>query len=199
MDLPGIPSPEETLADLNWFHPEIYRAFEHGVFKARNHFETENIEPDSSAFSTLVRLHARNYLKKKGFDALEVEHVNLCGLSLKLPKYYIKMWKAVDDGLPAPGHSEPKQEFYQQPLFPNDGENPLPLHLIVIWNVDSQKLLSSLWLICPKNGDEKSAEAHWCVRIPDPTALAAGSPPSQGSPDLPITFKPQAETVAKKA
>ena len=150
MDLPNVPSPEETLADLGWFHPEIHRAFEHGAFKAKNHFDTENIEIDSSAFSTLVRLHARDYLKKKGFDALEVEHVNLCGLSLKLPNYYIKMWKAVDDGLPAPGHSEPKQEFYQQPLFPNDGENPLPLHLIVIWNVDSQKNLSSLWLICPQ-------------------------------------------------
>jgi hypothetical protein len=145
-----------------------------------------------------VRLHARNYLKKKGFDALEVERVNLCGLSLKLPNYYIKMWKAADDGLPAPGHSEPKQEFYQQPLFPNDGENPLPLHLIVIWNVDSQKNLSSLWLICPKNGDERSAEAHWCVKIPDPISTATGSPPSEGSPDLPITHKPQAET-AKKA
>jgi hypothetical protein len=198
MDLPNVPSPEETLADLGWFHPEIHRAFEHGAFKAKNHFETENIEIDSSAFSTLVRLHARDYLKKKGFDTLEVEHVNLCGLSLKLPNYYIKMWKAVDDGLPAPGHSEPKQEFYQQPLFPNDGENPLPLHLIVIWNVDSQKNLSSLWLICPKNGDERSAEAHWCVKIPDPISTATGSPPSEGSPDLPMTHKPQTET-AKKA
>lgn len=199
MDLPSIPSPEETLADLTWFHPEIHRAFEHGVFKAKNHFDTENIELDSSAFSTLIRLHARDYLKKKGFDAVEIEHVNLCGLSLKLPNYYIKMWKAADDGLPAPGYSEPKQEFYQQPLFPHDGENPMPLHLVVIWNLDSQKNLSSLWLVCPKNGDERSAEAHWCVRIPDPSSTAAGLPPSAGTPDLPITRKPESETAAKKA
>ena len=199
MALPNVPSPEETLADLNWFHPEIYRAFEHGVFKAKNHFDTENIDLDSSAFSTLVRLHARDCLKKKGFDAVDIEKVNLCGLSLKLPQYHIKMWKAVDDGLPAPGHSEPKQEFYQQPLFPNDGQNCLPLHLIVIWNVNSQKHLSNVWLICPKNGDEKSAEAHWCVRIPDPTSTATGAQSSEISSDLPISYKSETETAAKKA
>ena len=109
------------------------------------------------------------------------------------------MWKAVDDGLPPPGHSEPKQEFYQQPLFPNDGQNCLPLHLVVIWNVNSQKNLSNVWLICPKNGDEKSAEAHWCVRIPDPTLIATGVPSSEASTDLPISYNSETETAAKKA
>ena len=148
----------------------------------------------------MVRLHAREYLKKKGLEAMEFQQVNLCGLSLQLEKYQIKVWKAADDGLPSPGHSEPKQEFYQQPLFPTDGERLLPLKLVVIWNLNSQKDLSALWLICPKYGDEKSAEAHWCVKIPDPslTVQGSGSAPSTTTPDLHITHKPESETVAKK-
>jgi len=35
MGLPHIPSPEKTLDDLSWLHPEIFRAFEHGVYKGR--------------------------------------------------------------------------------------------------------------------------------------------------------------------
>lgn len=40
MKFPNVPGPDPTLADLAWLHPEIYRAFEHGVFEAKTHFET---------------------------------------------------------------------------------------------------------------------------------------------------------------
>src|SRR5690349_3031449 len=96
MDLPIIPGPEETISDLAWLHPDIYRAFEHGIFKARNHFDTEELQHDSSAFSTLVRLHAKNYLRKRGLEAVEIDEVSLCGLSLTLDKYVIRMWKSDD-------------------------------------------------------------------------------------------------------
>src|SRR6266481_3571866 len=135
MHLPHIPSPEKTLADFSWLHPEIYHAFEHGVFKGKTHFETEGLEWDASAFSTIVRLHAKAYLKTKNLEPVEIEHVNLSGLSLRVPKYQIKMWKSEGSDLPVPGDSEPKQEFYQQPLFPNGAEDPIPLRLAVLWNV----------------------------------------------------------------
>src|SRR5262245_14701278 len=97
---------------------------------------------------------------------VHVEDVNLSGLSLRLDGYHIKMWKASEDGLPVPGKSEPKQAFYQQPLF-TDGDRPEILHLAVIWNTDASRNLSSVWLVCPKFGDEKSAEEYWNIRIPD--------------------------------
>src|SRR6266699_2865270 len=195
MALPHIPSPEKTLADLSWLHPELYRAFEHGVYKGKTHFEGESLDWDASAFSTIVRLHAKSYLKTKNLDAVEIEQVNLSGLSLRVPKYQIKMWKSEGSDLPVPGASEPKQEFYQQPLFHNGTEQPNPLRLAVLWNIDWQRNLAAVWLVCPKYGDEKSAEAHWCVKIPDP---ALASVPVTAAPtipsDLPIKRKDEKAT-----
>jgi hypothetical protein len=190
MSSPTVPTPEETLNALSDLHPEIFRAFEHGVFKAKSYFESEALEWDASAFSTIVRLHAKAYLCAKGLDAVEVERVNLCGLSLRVPGHYIKMWKADGSELPVPGTSEPKQEFYQQPLFPPDADHASPLRLAVLWNVDWQKNLSAAWLVCPKYGDERSAEAHWCVRIPDPALSLERRGTSPIPPtDLPIQRK----------
>jgi hypothetical protein len=189
MKYPTVPSPEATLADLAWLHPEIYRSFEHGVFEAKTHFETKQLKHDAAAFSTFVRLHAKDYLSKRGLEAVDVEDVNLTGLSLKLDGYHIKMWKASDDGLPTPGKSEPKQAFYQQPLF-DDGDRPEVLNLAVIWNTNSSKNLSSVWLVCPKYGDEKFVEEYWNVRIPDPALTVS---PRRTTPppihDLPIEPK----------
>jgi len=195
MALPHIPSPEKTLTDLSWLHPELYRAFEHGVYKGKTHFDGESLDWDASAFSTIVRLHAKSYLKTKNLDAVEIEQVNLSGLSLRVPKYQIKMWKSEGSDLPVPGASEPKQEFYQQPLFPNGTEQPNPLRLAVLWNIDWQKNLAAVWLVCPKYGDEKSAEAHWCVKIPDPVLASV---PVLADPtalsDLPIKRKDEKAT-----
>jgi hypothetical protein len=195
MRLPHIPTPERTLTDLDWLHPELYRAFEHGAYKGKTYFEGENVEWDLSVFSTIVRLHAKSYLRSKNLDAVEIEQVNLCGLSLRVPKYQIKMWKSEGAELPVPGASEPKREFYQQPLFPKGTEQPDPLRLAVLWNVDSLKNLVAVWLVCPKYGDEKSAEAHWCARIPDPALAAASAEAIQNrADDLPIKRKEQKAT-----
>jgi hypothetical protein len=192
-----VPGPDETLAELAWLHPEIYRAFEHGVYEAKNHFETKQLKYDAAAFSTFVRLHGKDYLSKKGLEAVDVEDVNLTGLSLKLDAYHIKMWKASDDGLPVPGKSEPKQAFYEQSLF-EDGECPEILNLAVIWNINASKDLSAVWLICPKHGDETSAEAYWNVRIPDPTLTVAPSNTTPPTDDLPIVPKDSKEDRKKK-
>jgi hypothetical protein len=199
MEHPNTPGPDETLNDLAWLHPEIYRGIEYGVFEAKTHFTTKQIIHDGAAFSTLVRLHAKNYLITKGLDAIDVEDVNLTGLSLKLDGYQIKVWKAADSNLPVPGQSEPKQAFYQQTLF-DGGERPEIIHLAVIWNVkNSTHELSAVWLVCPKNGDEKSAEDYWTVRIPDPALeipLIISDPTP--SSDLPMGPKKSVDEKKKK-
>lgn len=196
MEFPKIPGPEETLAELSWLHPEIYCAFEHGIFEANSHFDTKQIKYDAAAFSTIVRLHVKDYLSKKGLNAVDVEDVNLTGLSLKLESYHIKMWKASDDGLPVP-KSEPKQVFYQQSLF-EDGERPEVLHLAVIWNINSSKNLSAVWLICPKYGDENSTEDYWTTKIPDPALAVVTSDSTPPTDDLPIGPRKDSEIKKKK-
>jgi hypothetical protein len=158
------------------------------------------LEWDASAFSTIVRLHAKSYLRTKNLEAVEIEHVNLSGLSLRVPKYQIKMWKSEGSDLPVPGDSEPKQEFYQQPLFPKGTEQPNPLRLAVLWNIDWQKNLVAVWLVCPKSGDEKSAEAHWCVKIPDPALASVLRVVAAAAPaDLPIKRKDEKATGTRNS
>lgn len=196
MALPKIPGPDETIADLATLLPKIYGALEHGVYEAREHFETKSLSGEASAFSTLVRLHAKDYLVREGLDAVEVQDVNLCGLSLQLPKHWIKIWKSEDENLPAPGTSSPKRDFYQQPLF-RGGETPEPLHLAVLWNLDRSNNLAALWLVCPEYGDEKSATSHWLAQIPHPATTVHISVREAVSPDLPMQLKVRPQTDTK--
>lgn len=185
---------------MAWLHPEIYRGIEYGVFEAKTHFQTKQINYDGAAFSTLVRLHAKNYYRTKGLDAVDVEDVNLTGLSLKLDDYYIKIWKATDSSLPVPGRSEPKQAFYQQKFNFEGGQRPQLIHLAVIWNVTKPaQEVSAIWLVCPKDGNEKSAEDYWTVRIPDPAlGISSSGPDTPPSNDLPIGPKRSEDEKKKK-
>jgi hypothetical protein len=197
MTFTSIPDPQETLAAISRLHPEIYRAIDHGALKAKEYFEAEGLEKEQSIFSGLVRLHARAYLRNIGIETMQVERLNLCGLSLRIPSYAIKMWKTQDGKLPVPGTSTPKQEFYQQPLF-SDGAQIDELNLAVLWNLDSLDHLSAVWLVCPKDGDERSAEVHWTIRIPDPTLAVSAPAPTDNPPDLPMEPITEAETGTER-
>lgn len=196
MTLPRIPDPAETLDDLAMLLPTVYAALEHGVYEAREHFETKSLKPEASAFATLVRLHAKDYLVREGLDAIEVEDLNLCGLSLQLPKYWIKIWKSEDENLPALGASAPKRDFCQQPLFPG-GEVPAPLHLAVLWNLDHSNNLFALWLVCPESADEKPATSHWRVQIPHPATTVHIRVREVVSDDLPMKLKVEPQSGTK--
>jgi hypothetical protein len=66
--------------ELESLFPHIIRALEHGLLEAREHFDTKSLDYDGSAFSTLVRLHARHYLRARQMDAegdMEMERINL--------------------------------------------------------------------------------------------------------------------------
>ena len=201
MSLPRVPSPEDTKARLAWLLPDIYRAFEHGVFKANNYFDAEGIDHEPFSFAALVRLHAKDYLKKKGHENLELERVMLCGLSLRTEEELIKIWKSDDSELPTPGTSVPKAAFYQQSFdFEDraaDAEDNGVLRLVILWNLSSlRKNLEALWLVCPKSYDEKKPEAWWCTQIADPTSLVTAPPEPCAFPDLDMRRKviPKKET-----
>lgn len=189
MSLSRIPSPEESLSDLANLLPTLYAALEHGVFEAKEHFQSRSLKHEPSAFSTLVRLHAKDHLLRQGVDAFEVEDVNLCGLSLQVPRYWIKIWKSEDDNPPAPGASATRKEFYQQPLFPVDGTSAEPVHLAVLWNLDNGNNLSAVWLTCPESADQKSTTCYWQVLIPHPATSVHVKIREAISPDLPMKLK----------
>lgn len=170
MKTPNAPSPEKVFDELAWLLPEIYRALDIGTFEAKSHFDSKEIKRSNhqAGYSHLVRIHAKEYLQKMNIDAVDIEQLNLSGLSLKLEQYSMKIWKEctrTESGVPRPG-SEKQEDFCQQTMFESDG----PVKLIVLWNIDPLGNLHELKLACPKDTDNpENVECHWVKPISDPT------------------------------
>ncbi|MCI0601817.1 hypothetical protein L0156_02280 [bacterium] len=184
MNLPHFPNPEETYQELDWLLREIYYALEWGAMKSKEIVDADDLEFDGTIWAGNVRAYAKNYLQKKEFADLKMEHINNAGLWLQLPNYGIRIWKANDQNPPA-SKSDPRQAYCQQLLFTGVD----PLKLIIIWNSDKLHNLSRLWLVCPKYADEESVEAHWIMEIKNPGLSSSAPPPPNDPGELPIEPK----------
>lgn len=152
--------------DLELVFPHIIRALEHGLLEAREHFDIKSLPRDGSAFSTLVRLHARHYLRNRRIDAgddVVMERVNLCGLWLKRGRYHLKIWKISDDDL-RKALERQNSGGHQLPLLDANGI-PFVLELAVFWTADELQV-GQAYLVLPKNDDPRCFEWVWSMQIP---------------------------------
>jgi hypothetical protein len=161
-------NPAQATADLEPILPEIIRALEHGLQEARAYFDSTSVRFDAAAFAVLVRLHAREYLRKKSLDAsdIEVEQVSLCGLWLKLGKYQIKIWKIGASDLRKGLQSE-AYEAAQTELFQDDA----PLRgfgLAIFWMADELRHLGEVFLVHQLRDDPRCFEWIWSKAVPHP-------------------------------
>jgi hypothetical protein len=156
--------------DLESVFPHIVRALEHGLLEAQEHFESKLLDHDGSAFSTLVRLHARDYLRAREMEAegdLELERVNLCGLWMKIGRYHIKIWKISEDDLKKA--LERQHSGYQLALIDENGI-PLVMELAVYWTADGDQV-GQLHLVLPRYDDPRCFEWVWSMPIPQMAAV----------------------------
>jgi len=203
-----IPTPEKALEIISPLSPEIYRAFEHGGQKAREYFERESVEYDGSAYATIVRLHAKDYLKnhpefaKVVFDAL-----SMCGISFLFRNWKFRLWKSADrraPKLPRPDSAQ-KQLYYVQPaqleLFAHKKKKKAGahVHFVILWNLDGKGNLETLWLVCPKDFNPQTGEikVHWIVEITNPIAGIQQATPPSPAPALPL--EPRKTPATKEA
>jgi hypothetical protein len=112
-----IPTREQALKIVAPITPEIYRAFEHGISKATLYFTNEKIKPpDPWAFAMLVKLHAREHLRKCAeFASVAFDKMSLCGISFHYRDWQVRLWRSADHQnpkLPHPGRSEAKKKYY---------------------------------------------------------------------------------------
>lgn len=186
-----LAGPQETLNQLSSIYPEIYAGFEYGIGKAKEYFQDEGIALECSVFSSLVRLHVKDYLHSKGIDGVAFYDLALCGLCFRYRQYLIRIWKAQDHQLPPPGPSETRQSFYNQQYRLDFNGDSVELDLAFLWNLDSRYNLSALWLVCPKYFDPESAtiEAHWSIPVPHPVLTIRVESIVGTPPDLPIDRK----------
>lgn len=188
--MPTLPTFPHVLAQLHPIVSPVYSAIEGSLQKTREFFENDHVEVDRSLAPNLVRYYAKRFLTAEGLateyeqaDAADYELRQLPnnGLCLKYDRHEIRILKADDGELPAPGPSMSRQKFwnwngqlsfnfsYGDALPEASEEKSLSLHLIVLWDVDPFKYnLKRLLLGCPISGDETTASAYFLEEIPHP-------------------------------
>lgn len=173
-------TPESTMKDLAPIIPTIYTALDHGIFKTKEFFETQERKDDRGIDRYLapnvVRYYAIRHLIRAGQEAFEDNELSLDnipnnGIHINCDPYQIKILKSNCGGLPTPGHSIKRQEYYDQlfPGFPDIEEDLSIINLLLLWDIKGNyDGLRALSLACPKSGKETrdSVQHHFHCKIP---------------------------------
>jgi hypothetical protein len=219
--MPEIPAPAHVLRALAPLWPPLYTALEWATQQTRAYFDIERAPVDRHLAPSLVRYQAKRYLARLGHDVQEegeayaFQTLPNNGLSLSSRGdhlYVLRILKALEGQLPAPGASRARQAFWQQQLLfdydaPSAAELRPSLNLLVLWEADAAYTLRRLWLVCPRVGGltRESVAAYWSIEIPHPAvarapvtaADCAPEIPREAQDDLPIRRRDGAETGLK--
>lgn len=210
----GVPDVDVVLEELTPVLPFIYGGVEDAIQQTRDFFP-EGKPVDASLAPNLVRYFVKEYIdhKSSADSQLSVssqfrrETLPNNGLFLHFGSYRIRILKADEGELPLPGPSRARRRFYEQTL-PNwaqisGEEQPNPVNLVILWDVNSEYALDDLSIACPKDVGESrgSVQVHWRADIPHP-ALAHtnnnGSPAQDADAgdidDLDLTTKERPST-----
>jgi hypothetical protein len=205
-----IPAPERVLHALAPVWPSIYTALEWATQQTRAYFDAEGTPIDRHLAPSLVRYQAKRYLARLGHDAQEDDGEAYAfqtlpnnGLSLSYRGdhlYALRILKALEGHLPAPGTSKARQAFWhQQMLFDYDaplGAELRPsLNLLVLWETDAAYTLQRLSLVCPKVGalTRESVAAYWTIEIPHPNLSRVPATPCGPAPEVPTAVQDNLE------
>lgn len=164
--------PKIVVAYLDPFLQQLRQFFVYACSRAVVHFAERGWSPDPNLFAYEVRKDVFERLKAMGADVTETDDSNsdsfnlermaLCGLLLKLQLIHLRVRKSEDNEIP-PAGSEQLLGFYNWNLFafdePPEKGDPTPLHLVLLWNLDSVGNLTNFWLVCPRG--ERAREVRW--------------------------------------
>ena len=214
--MPNIPQPQEVMTELSSILKVIQTALEHGTMRAREFFEREDESQviDRYLAPCLVRYWAKKYLESEGHQvSTEEADFNLQplannGLYLQHGRCRLRILKSDNGDPPVPGHSISRQHFYQQLPLSLETSDDIEvqeevLNLIVLWEITRPYTLSSLHLVCPKNGKDTKAsvEIHWQVPIQHPafsiTADVHANPDTEDD-HLPMKLKRREITAEER-
>jgi hypothetical protein len=153
----------------------LYGLIEQGNEAAKAWFALTNRENNTYVHASIVRLHLyqdlQQALRTAGLSA-GVKLLANNGVRVLVEGTKLGVWKADrEGGLPAPGQSRSRCEYYVQPLIPRllSDDDSLPPKLAVLWHHNANGLLE-LQLVCPKGFRKfwESAETHWSIHVPHP-------------------------------
>jgi hypothetical protein len=174
-----FPQPEEALSELRIQIVQTVAALDYGALKAKEFFTREDKgNPfDKHLASHLVRYFARKYLVEAGAtiedepSLFEMDYMALSGLSMRAGRYWMRIWKADDGEVPAPGPSKRRQRFFQQLILGHDIEDERPINVILVWDVNSNYEIASICLACPNGGGPSKASVEFQWNLPLDVAM----------------------------
>jgi hypothetical protein len=141
-----------------------------------------------------VRYEVKQYLAAHGEEIEEgFQQADLAnnGLWVKVGDDHVRILKADEGGVPAPGDSKARQAYFRQELLPGIvGDAPATQsgrNFLIIWDVDENYTLTGLRLAYPKSGTASSVEVEWIIDIPHPAEAITQVPAVQPVEDLPIS------------
>lgn len=213
MDFVQQPGSEEVLEDLRRELTLLCESIESGTQTAREFFEERDWEVDRVLAPNIVRSVVKRVLEANGHRVEEMQSESLAnnGLLYHRGRYSVRVLKARDGVLPAPGPSEKRQDFFNQRpsqqrilgwAAASGEEEPKVVHLVVCWDVDHEYELVELYLALPRAGSatKTSVEPEWIVPL-DPLGLSDsragdGDELQEDDEDLPIRRKESRESGA---
>jgi hypothetical protein len=203
--MPAIPAPAHVLQALAPLWPPLYTALEGATQQTRAYFDAEGAPLDRHLAPSLVRYQAKRQLARLGHAAQEDDEAYAFqtlpnnGLSLSYRGdllYVLRILKALEGQLPAPGASRARQAFWQQQLIfdyaaPSAAELRPSLNLLVLWETDAAYTLRRLSLVCPKVGalTRESVAVYWTIEIPHPNVARALATPAGHALEVPTEVR----------
>ncbi len=170
---------EAELKRLGPILPLIADALSYGISQMRQHFDRIDSAVDRDLAPHLVRYHTKKFLIENDYDieGLQVLDIRNNGLSIRYHGGALRIWKGDDYSLPLPGPSRPKLAFLSQQLgfsFAEPDALPPTLNVMLLWSVDSEYEMDTLYLSLPAEASRSPqyTHAYWTEPIP-PTALIA--------------------------
>ncbi len=190
-DLPDFPT---ALVNLGRVPLVLYQALEDAAEKTSEFRDREcpGERLDEGLAATLLRFHAKRFLKLEGIDAqdeeLTLDWLPFLGISFHYTGYHVRILKGADGCLPGCGNSEKKIRFYGQIatmyLVGNQAQQT-SANLLVLWDFNAVYGLKGLWLALPAIGGSRPEDvsAFWRELLPHPAEGLSGVEPPPTPPD----------------
>ena len=192
-----IPTTKEILNRISPIVPHVQSAFEKAIQEAIAYFKDNppsggTHEIDAYLAPAMVRYKVKGHLEKSGIESKLFGREDLPnnGLLIRFDGLHIRILKAIrGGGIPPPGDSDQKAEFYCQqlklfPLKDSDNEKPAEWNLILLWDVTEDYLLKGLTLALPEYGRDNNVDLHWQAMIPHPAISLEPEPAETETDDL---------------
>jgi hypothetical protein len=169
--IPNVHDPDYWHEELRPFLVDLDFALQLAVPKAHKFFSSYEEKPvNKPLLSNLIRYYVLEYLWSRGHNAKEsdpdgwgMRSLSNNGIEVLYKRSCIRIRKGLEPPCPMTSSA---QDFYQQSLFEECGEDSVVTNLLILWNLRYDLQYSGdMHIVRPVNGDAKTVVCDWSKRV----------------------------------